>query len=170
MAKGRVCLFWSIALVALCGFFFPAGAAAKPGTFVAMEELERQERQSAKPDIPPRLGFKYEQDRGSDPFALIIEEDGQAKAGQAAPPAAKPLPNLVVQGLIWGGAFPQAIINNKVVKEGDIIEGARLLKVEKAGVSLLFEGREFTLSPAAAGSPPKSLPRKQDPEGGYYGA
>ncbi len=60
-----------------------------------------------------------------------------------------PLPPLVIQGLLWGGEFPQAIINNKVVKIGDTIEEARIVEINKNGVILLFAGRKFPLSISA---------------------
>ncbi len=56
------------------------------------------------------------------------------------------VPSLVVNGLIWGGAFPQAIINNKVLKVGDTIEGARIKDINKDGVTMLFSGKKFSVS------------------------
>jgi hypothetical protein len=51
------------------------------------------------------------------------------------------LENFKVQGVIWGGKFPQAIINNKVLKVGDLIEGAEIVSIEKEGITLNFSGR-----------------------------
>lgn len=56
------------------------------------------------------------------------------------------LPSLIIQGLLWGGEFPQAIINNKVMKIGDTIEEARITDINKNGVILLFAGKKFSLS------------------------
>lgn len=67
----------------------------------------------------------------------------------------KPLPsldNFKVQGVIWGGKFPQAIINNKVLGVGDSIEGVEIIKIDKKGITLNFAGRTATL--AAPGNPP----------------
>jgi len=67
----------------------------------------------------------------------------------------KPLPsldNFKVQGVIWGGKFPQAIINNKVLGVGDSIEGVEIVKIDKKGITLNFAGRTATL--AALGNPP----------------
>jgi hypothetical protein len=55
-------------------------------------------------------------------------------------------PDLVVQGLIWGSSLPQAIINNKVVKVGDVIQGADIIDISKEGVLVLFAGTEYKLS------------------------
>lgn len=65
------------------------------------------------------------------------EEEGQV---------IKPLPTLTVQGIIWGSSIPQAIINNKVVKVGDTIEEVRVIKIDKEGLTLLYEGRQYNLS------------------------
>jgi hypothetical protein len=60
-----------------------------------------------------------------------------------------PIENLVVQGVFWGGRFPQAIINGEVYKVDDIINGvdARLLSIEKDKIKILFLGRVFSLTP-----------------------
>ena len=85
-----------------------------------------------------------------DPFGdllqLAIEKEQKAKEVQdvvAAPKdstePAKPMPSLdkfKVQGVIWGGKFPQAIINNKILGVGDLIEGAEIVSIEKKGITL----------------------------------
>ena len=56
----------------------------------------------------------------------------------------KPMPslkNFKVQGVIWGGKFPQVIINNKVLMIGDLIDGAEIVSIEKEGIVLNFDGR-----------------------------
>lgn len=61
----------------------------------------------------------------------------------------KTLPTLTIQGLVWGGNFPQAIINKKVLKIGDTIEGVRIIDINKNGVRVSFENQEQNLpSPA----------------------
>lgn len=47
---------------------------------------------------------------------------------------------LKVQGIIWGGRIPQAIINDKVLTVGDTIEGAEILKIDKKGITLSSAG------------------------------
>jgi hypothetical protein len=58
----------------------------------------------------------------------------------------KAFPNLSVQGVIWGGKFPQAIINNKVIKVGDTLEDVDIVSIDKEGVTVLFEGVERKLT------------------------
>jgi hypothetical protein len=60
-----------------------------------------------------------------------------------------PVPSLEkfkVQGIIWGGRFPQAIVNNKMVVIGDTIEGFKVVNIEKKGVTLSFSGKTAILS------------------------
>lgn len=71
-----------------------------------------------------------------------------------------PLPTLTVQGIIWGGSVPCAIINNKVVKQGDSIEEVELIKIKKESIEVLYQGWNYSL-PSPAGL---SLDKK--PEGG----
>jgi hypothetical protein len=66
------------------------------------------------------------------------EESAVQDSGQAPP--------LEVQGLLWGGDLPQAVINEKIVKVGDIVDGAKVLSIEKKGVTVFFEGRQYTIT------------------------
>ena len=95
-----------------------------------------------------------------DPFGdllqLAIEKEQKAKEVQdvvAAPKDSaephKPMPSLdkfKVQGVIWGGKFPQAIINNKILGVGDLIEGAEIVSIEKKGIALSFAGTMASLA------------------------
>jgi len=56
------------------------------------------------------------------------------------------LPSLQVQGIVWGGSFPQAIINNKVLRVGDTIEGVRITNITKDSVTVFFGNRQYNLS------------------------
>jgi hypothetical protein len=101
--------------------------------------------------LRPRLEYKAAGLR--DPFAAPrIETEGDLEEPKLVNPTevnVALLPNLAVQGLIWGGSLPQAIINNKVVKAGDEIEGARIESISKDGVALSFADRTYSLNPPA---------------------
>jgi hypothetical protein len=94
-----------------------------------------------------------------DPFQDYIEE---AETVTPAPvePVPVQLPAVTIQGIVWGGTTPQAIINNKVVKVGDTIEGMRVISIDKSGITVSYGNREFNLaSPAATNAP--SLPKRR---------
>jgi hypothetical protein len=57
-----------------------------------------------------------------------------------------------VQGVIWGGGFPQAIINNRIFSVGDAIDGFKITGIEKTGITLDFAGRTVSL-PAPGNAP-----------------
>lgn len=83
---------------------------------------------------------------------------GEVGAVQEGP---KPsLPSLTVQGIIWGGSMPCAIINNKVVKQGDRIDKVEIIKIEKGSIEVLYKGWDYSLSS------PASLSSNKKPEGG----
>lgn len=54
-------------------------------------------------------------------------------------------PPLQLQGVLWGTARPQAIINRRIVSVGDTIEGATIVAVSREGVKISFSGEEFKL-------------------------
>lgn len=68
---------------------------------------------------------------------------------QEAEKQGKPLPAFNIQGIIWGGKLKQAIINNRVLKIGDEIEGAKIVAIEKEGITFLYDKQEHQV-PAPA--------------------
>ena len=58
-----------------------------------------------------------------------------------------PLPPLDVQGIIWGKAEPQAIVNNRIVVKGDLLEGVKILEISQKGVHVFFKGTSHFLRP-----------------------
>lgn len=68
-----------------------------------------------------------------------IEEESTIKQG---------LSNLKVQGMVWGTDMPQVIINDTVLRVGEVIQGAEILSIRKEGVYVLHEGNQYILRPA----------------------
>lgn len=117
--------------------------------------------------VIPREGEDYKGEGLRDPFKdyfdtiipppVEVEERGDMNAPD------QPLPSLQVQGIIRGSRFNQAIINNKIVKVGDSIEGVRITTIEKDGVTVFFGNKSYNISSPAAGILQES---KKKPEGG----
>jgi|GEM_PF-854326 len=62
-------------------------------------------------------------------------------------PKPKPtIPTIKLQGIIWGTDRPQAIIGNKVVGIGDIVQGAKLESIQRDGADFTIEGEKFHVS------------------------
>lgn len=60
---------------------------------------------------------------------------------QRRPPV--PPPSLSIQGIVWGGDRPQAIIGGKVVGVGDTVQGVKIVSIRKSGIDVLSGGRKF---------------------------
>ena len=71
-----------------------------------------------------------------DPFLLPVKT-----REKSLPPEP---PKLVLKGIAWGKTEPLALINDRVVKEGDTIEGARILKIDFDRVVVRYRGKKFT--------------------------
>ena len=52
-----------------------------------------------------------------------------------------PLPKLSVLGLFWGGQTPQALINGKIYRVGEQVDGATIKDIDRNGVTVEFAGR-----------------------------
>jgi len=93
--------------------------------------------------------IEYKSEGLKDPFQeeeIEIEEEPAAQIGTES------LPPVQIQGIVWGGGFPQAIINNKVMRVGDTIEGVRITDINKNGVTVFFGNRKHTLSVSSPAS------------------
>ena len=121
-------------------------------------------RQAQSIDAPIQEGsgwpnkIEYKAEGLKDPF-----EEEKIEINEQLQIETKPLPSLQIQGIVWGGGFPQAIINNKVVKVGDRIDEVQIINITESGITVLFENLKYDLSvPSAV----MREGRKKDPKGG----
>lgn len=116
---------------------------------VQLEEIKKLEGagKAVPQEVIARPKVEYKAEGLRDPFqAPIIEQVIQGEKVQVLDTGTLPV-SLTVQGIIWGGRFPQAIINNKVVKVKDTIEGALIVAIDKDSITVLFQGRQYNLTP-----------------------
>lgn len=59
-------------------------------------------------------------------------------------------PSLVLNGIFFSENQVYALINNRIIREGDVIEGATVKRITLEGVELEIEGSLFSLSSSAA--------------------
>ena len=57
----------------------------------------------------------------------------------------KPLPTLALSGIIFGSEGSLALINGRIIKEGAVVEGAKLEKISADRVELSFEDHKIIL-------------------------
>ena len=98
-----------------------------------------------------------------DPLASLLPKlvttPATTKPSKPVPTVVK-APSLVVSGLIWGGARPQAIVNGKVYDVGDEVQGARILEITREGLTVKTAGKTFTFHPGATRQRMASTPRR----------
>ena len=87
-----------------------------------------------------------------DPMASLLPQPAQELAPMeptepiavmepAAPPP--PPPFLEVQGILWGGAQPQALINGTLYRVGSEVEGALIRAITRSGVTIEYGGDQI---------------------------
>lgn len=111
----------------------------------------------------PQVEYKSSQLR--DPFQSYLTDGKKVQGLQGVGDLAKPAINidaLRVQGIIWGGKMPQAIINNQVLAVGDRVDGFPILSIDKDGVSLDVPGEVINLP-----APGYEKTSEKDIESGY---
>lgn len=110
--------------------------------------LDASAEKTTSEEIIVRPIMKYKSGKLRDPFKtyfineepeIVPEESTEEDQPEFDPGKFK------VQGIVWGVKSPQAIINDKVLTMGDLIEGAKILRIEKKGITLSFYGKIFNL-------------------------
>ncbi len=87
--------------------------------------------------------------REFDPFSPKLpipkEEIPSVKPEEISDPTL--LERIDIQGLIWGTPFPQAIINGKIYKVGDTIEGTniKIVEIKKGKIEVECFGKVYTV-------------------------
>ncbi|OGX19133.1 MAG: hypothetical protein A3K83_01195 [Omnitrophica WOR_2 bacterium RBG_13_44_8b] len=121
---------------------------AEPNQHKMIKELEKMENAPGTgPELILRPNIEYDAQDFRDPFSEPApDEKKSVEIAEKSAPVIEKLPDLAIQGLIWGGEISQAIVNNKVVKEGDSIEGAKVISIRKHGITVLFKGKEYDIA------------------------
>lgn len=137
-----------LSAVFLLAVFFlsaPSAVAARQGSYEKMAQTFESPDQSAADSQGPvtRPLVEYTSSTLRDPFQGV---NTRPASGSQAQVQVKELPAMTVQGIMWGGKFNQAIVNSKVIKAGDSIEGAQVVSIEKNKIVLIYESRKYTLT------------------------
>ena len=113
--------------------------------FINTEVSSAPSDEGLAPALRPNL--EYDASDAKDPFGESEEKpEGQSvPEDQQSEDTQKPLPVLNIQGLVWGGRFPQAIINGTVVMVGDTIAGTRIIDISKEGIVVFYNNQRHTL-------------------------
>ena len=115
-------------LVLLSTTAFAKGAAKEPKEIKEKNLIRYTGRENRDPTANPLLTL---QNPNQKPIEEVVR-----------------LPSLQIQGIIWGGSSPQAIINEQVVSKGDVIAGGvEILDISKGGIKVIYRGKIFTLLP-----------------------
>lgn len=100
----------------------------------------------------------YSAEGFKDPFQGVVFEDTKAAIEEVKPAEQIHLPELKIQGIIWGTSTPQAIINNKVVKVGGTINDITIQEITGSEIIILYKNKRFAIpSPSANKTPDLKL-------------
>lgn len=77
---------------------------------------------------------------GADPFKSVIKRSPK--------PTDKPDDGLklILSGIVFNEKSPMAVINNKTVRPGDIIDGTRIVSINRKSVIVERSGKQFQLT------------------------
>ena len=102
----------------------------------APETIQPVSGQSVQSGSADHTSILTDTDRpwGSDPFR--VRRDGTVSRSG---------PSWLLSGIVYNATYPLAYINRKAVREGDTIDSATVVKIEKKSVTLKYQGNEFTI-------------------------
>lgn len=115
--------------------FFPVIA---EGVAANQDVSSEVKQETDNQPVIKRPQVEYKASSFNDPFITVIKKPEVVVNAENVV-----APDLLVKGLVWGGNQPIAIINNKVLKLGDKIEGAEVIKIGNAGVDIIYSGKVF---------------------------
>lgn len=132
------------------------------------ERMDAQVDQAvAGPALPRGPVIQYTAQALRDPLVSLLPAEPPQDATGGPPssgtwtedPLSSPpsLPVFTVQGTIWGGVRPQALIDRKVYEVGDTVEGARILAIDWNGVTVDVRGTTFHLTTNPTGMHPSHM-------------
>jgi hypothetical protein len=105
---------------------------------------------TVKPSGPREPAIYLAQDL-RDPMKSLLPEAPKPQRANVRPTGVQQLPpsppSLRVQGLLWGGREPQAIIDDAVYKVNDTVKGAKILEITRDGVTIEHLGTPVFYSP-----------------------
>lgn len=142
----------------------PQGLSAElPAVIDRFHRQLDQEQQAAMPPqraVAPAEIVSYTAKGLRDPMVSLlpkpVQESAVGQPGGAAAPSPKAAPRapsppaVTVEGIIWGGTRPQAIIRGKVYDVGDTVDGVTITAIDEDGVKVVAAGTTFSLTTAVA--------------------
>jgi len=114
---------------------------------IVLEALEAKEETSQTTEERPERK-KVDIRNFRNPFASLLPQKKPEEAKRTRttdrPKAEKVAPpDFTIYGLIWNTDLPQAIVNERVVKIGDVINEAEILNITKEGITIKYRNEEF---------------------------
>jgi len=113
---------------------------------ISPEELRKKAEQAAlslsnwlkkQGEIKEMLAYH---ENARDPFYLSLKKREEIKESLPLQP-----PKLVLKGIAWDETKPLALINGLLAKEGDTIQGARIVKIDFERVVIRYRSEEFVI-------------------------
>jgi len=80
------------------------------------------------------------------PIVPAIPKNFLSKEIPDQKPAAVRIPSLKLTGIMWDAKDPIAIINGKLMHQGDDILGVKILNIQLDKITAGYNGKEFTLT------------------------
>jgi hypothetical protein len=128
-------------IVAIWGLYNFLGDSKKPSKPTPVPDIMSQKTVVTSKAIKPANLDEYSDlEWGKDPFYWSRKETVKKETKKTASLG------WTLGGILYNDQNPTAVINKKIVRHGDIVNGARVIKIEKKDVTLEKDRVQFTLN------------------------
>jgi len=130
------------------GSFYASAEEAAP---IDVDELETQVSEEVENTLDERLIEGAESDVASvdsssvDDDSLQTEETVLADSEEETLEVVSKVPKIRLTGIFYNDSNPLASINGKLLRKGDIVEGAKILSIEKQFVTVSYNGENMQI-------------------------
>lgn len=143
----------------------PRPASTSPASeTIEPQSLGRPDSADAKPAEGSIPTVQYTADALRDPLVSRLPSAASQQVIVIPPENHMPMPALEpppptfkIEGVVWGGPRPQAVIDGAVYDVGDTVQGAKIMAIDRTGVTGTMQGRTIRWRPEVS--------RKTEPYG-----
>ena len=95
-----------------------------------------------------RNTFVYDAQKRPDPFVPLLDNEGDIKYTELShnDEFIRRIKKIEVNGVFWDEDMPLVMINNKILKQGDLIEGLTVITINEENVEFKFFDLTHTVS------------------------
>ncbi len=144
MSETKRRLYFSLVAIAIAIWAFSALQGSDKTVTSSQEPIPANQKTVSTQTVAP-IDFTFVEDKpwGSDPFYKRISKVSPSMRTQTSQVRAN---TYKLKAIIYNETSPAAFLNGRMVRVGDTVDGANVIRISKRAVTLKENGREITVT------------------------